>query len=137
MTKAQAASSPFTPVFAALVAIINTKLPQVGELILTRLISQFRRAFKRNDKVSSIRFYSLRYLDSMAQIVCHLAATFLAHLVNQAVAHEIIALEILVLSLERPTDDSIEIAVGFMREVGAFLVENSPKANGTVYGRFE
>lgn len=50
--KAQASSLPFTPVFAALVAIINTKLPQVGELLLTRLISQFRRAFKRNDKVS-------------------------------------------------------------------------------------
>jgi len=49
--KAQAASLPFTPVFAALVAIINTKLPQVGELLLTRLISQFRRSFKRNDKV--------------------------------------------------------------------------------------
>lgn len=49
--KAQAASLPFTPVFAALVAIINSKLPQVGELVLTRLISQFRRSFKRNDKV--------------------------------------------------------------------------------------
>lgn len=49
--KAQAASLPFTPVFAALVAIVNTKLPQVGELVLIRLISQFRRAFKRNDKV--------------------------------------------------------------------------------------
>lgn len=49
--KAQAASLPFTPVFATLVAIINTKLPQVGELVVTRLISQFRRAFKRNDKV--------------------------------------------------------------------------------------
>ena len=49
--KAQASSLPFTPVFAALVAIINTKLPQVGELLLTRLVSQFRRAFKRNDKV--------------------------------------------------------------------------------------
>ncbi len=49
--KAQAASLPFTPVFAALVAIINTKLPQVGELVVIRLISQFRRAFKRNDKV--------------------------------------------------------------------------------------
>lgn len=49
--KAQAASLPFTPVYAALVAIINTKLPQVGELVLTRLVSQFRRAFKRNDKV--------------------------------------------------------------------------------------
>ena len=51
--KAQAASLPFTPVFAGLVSIINTKLPMVGELLLHRLISQFRRAFKRNDKVSS------------------------------------------------------------------------------------
>lgn len=49
--KAQSSSLPFTPVFAALVAIINTKLPQVGELLVTRLISQFRRSFKRNDKV--------------------------------------------------------------------------------------
>jgi pre-mRNA-splicing factor CWC22 len=49
--KAQAASLPFTPVFAALVSIINTKLPMVGELLLHRLVSQFRRAFKRNDKV--------------------------------------------------------------------------------------
>lgn len=55
--KAQAASLPYTPVFAALVAIINTKLPQIGELVLNRLVSQFRRAFKRNDKVclSSIK----------------------------------------------------------------------------------
>ncbi|KAI6036989.1 MIF4G-domain-containing protein [Pisolithus microcarpus] len=117
--KAQAASLPFTPVFAALVAIINTKLPQVGELVLTRLISQFRRAFKRNDKT-----------------VCHSSTTFIAHLVNQAVAHEIIALETLIFLLERPTDDSIEIAVGFMREVGAFLAENSPKANALVFDRF-
>ena len=49
--KAQASSLPFTPVFAAVVAIINTKLPQVGELVLSRLISQFRRSMKRNDKV--------------------------------------------------------------------------------------
>ncbi|KLO19730.1 MIF4G-domain-containing protein [Schizopora paradoxa] len=117
--KAQSSSLPFTPVFAAVVAIINTKLPQVGELVLTRLVSQFRRSFKRNDK-----------------IVCHSTTTFIAHLVNQSVAHEIIALQILVLLLERPTDDSIEIAVGFMREVGAYLAENAPKANSSVYERF-
>ncbi|KAH9939590.1 MIF4G-domain-containing protein [Amylocystis lapponica] len=116
---AQSASLPFTPVFAALVAILNTKLPQVGELLLTRLISQFRRSFKRNDK-----------------IVCHSTTTFIAHLVNQGVAHEIIALQIMMLLLERPTDDSIEIAVGFMREVGAFLAENSPKANAIMFERF-
>ncbi|KAH9999062.1 hypothetical protein BJV77DRAFT_978730 [Russula vinacea] len=90
--KAQAASLPFTPVFAALVSIINTKLPMVGELLLHRLVSQFRRAFKRNDKT-----------------VCHSTTTFIGHLVNQAVAHELIALQIL---------------------------DNSPKANATVFERF-
>jgi pre-mRNA-splicing factor CWC22 len=54
--KAQAASLPFTPVFAALVAVVNTKLPQVGELLVTRLVSQFRRSFKRNDKVRVVLF---------------------------------------------------------------------------------
>ncbi|KAI0029326.1 MIF4G-domain-containing protein, partial [Vararia minispora EC-137] len=117
--KAQAASLPFTPVFAALVAIINSKLPQVGELVLTRLVSQFRRAFKRNDKT-----------------VCHSTTTFIAHLVNQNVAGDIIALQILILLLERPTDDSIEIAVGLTREVGAHLAENSPKANAAIFERF-
>ncbi|WVF68671.1 pre-mRNA-splicing factor CWC22 [Kwoniella sp. CBS 6097] len=117
--RAQASSLPFTPVFAALVAIVNTKLPQVGELVLIRLISQFRRAYKRNDKT-----------------VCHATSTFIAHLCNQYVAHEIVALQILLLCLDRPTDDSIEVAVGFMREVGLFLSENSPKANNTVYERF-
>ena len=37
--------------FAALVVITNTKLPQVGELVLTRIISQFRKSFNRNNKV--------------------------------------------------------------------------------------
>lgn len=50
--KAQASSLPYTPIFAAMVAIVNSQLPQVGELILFRLISQFRRSLKRNDKVS-------------------------------------------------------------------------------------
>lgn len=134
--KAQAASLPFTPVFAALVAIINTKLPQVGELVLTRLISQFRRSFKRNDKVCVILWKKSLESYWLFQIVCHSTTTFIGHLVNQAVAHELVALQILMLLLENPTDDSIEIAVGFMREVGAFLTENSPKANTIVFERF-
>lgn len=135
--KAQASSLPFTPIFAALTAIVNTKLPMVGELVLVRLISQFRRAFKRDDKVSTF-FLRGAEPDSLPflQIVCHATSTFIAHLVNQGVAHEIVALQILVLLLEKPTDDSVEIAVGFMREVGAFLAENSPKANNGVFERF-
>ena len=37
--KAQVASLRFTPVFAALVSIRNTKLPMMGELLLHQLIS--------------------------------------------------------------------------------------------------
>jgi pre-mRNA-splicing factor CWC22 len=47
----------------------------------------------------------------------------------------LIALEIPVL-LERPTDDSIEIAVVFTCEVRPFLQEISPSANPTVFERF-
>ncbi|KAF5097590.1 hypothetical protein D0Z00_002348 [Geotrichum galactomycetum] len=117
--KAQAQAQPFTPVYAALAAIINSKLPQVGELLVTRLIIQFRRAFKSNNKAQ-----------------CLSSAIFLAHLCNQQVAHEIIALEILFLLLGQPTDDSVEIAVAFMKEVGAFLAEACKAGNNGVFERF-
>ncbi len=89
MIKAQYASPVFTSVYAAVVAVINTKLPAVGALLLTRLIASFQRAYRRNDKSN-----------------CLSSTKFLAHLVNQQVAHEIVALQILALLLERPTDVS-------------------------------
>lgn len=71
--RAQASSLPFTPIFAALVAIINTKLPQVGELVLIRLISQFRRAYKRNDKVSpSHCFYLIMLSCTPDRLSCYI-----------------------------------------------------------------
>ncbi|KAJ5542783.1 hypothetical protein N7535_005207 [Penicillium sp. DV-2018c] len=110
--KAQAASLPFTPIYAAMAAIVNTKLPQVGDLLLSRLIVQFRKAFKRNDKA-----------------VCISSTTFIAHLCNQQVAHEMLAAQMLLLLLHKPTDDSVEIAVGLTREVGQHLEEmNAPIA---------
>lgn len=42
----------------------------------------------------------------------------MAHLVNQMVAGDILALQLLTLLLEKPTDDSVEIAVGFVQECG-------------------
>ncbi|KAG0377458.1 pre-mRNA-splicing factor cwc22 [Mortierella sp. AD032] len=116
--KAQAASMPFTPVYAAVVAVVNTKLPQIGELLITRLIIQFRKAYKRNDKAT-----------------CLATTTFIAHLTNQWVAHEILALKVLFLLLGQPTEDSIEIAVGFMKEVGSFLSQEASGANEGVFER--
>ena len=42
-------------------------------------------------------------------------------------AHEVIALEILTLLLEKPTDDSVEIAVGFLKECGLKMSEVTPR----------
>ncbi|KAJ2656779.1 pre-mRNA-splicing factor cwc22 [Coemansia sp. RSA 1200] len=61
---------------------------------------------------------------------------FIAHLTNQRVAHEVLALQILTLLLENPTDDSVEIAVSFMREVGAFLAEIVPRVLNAVFDTF-
>lgn len=64
--KSQMASPSFSAVYSALVAVVNARLPAVGRLLLTRLVLQFKRAFKRNDKP-----------------VCAAALKFIAHLVNQ------------------------------------------------------
>lgn len=60
--KAQLASSNFSHVYAGLISIINTKMPEVGELLLRRLVVQFRRAYKRNDKVICAFDVSVRKL---------------------------------------------------------------------------
>ena len=93
--KAQAAPLPFTPVFAALVSIINTKIPITGEFLLHQFTSQCRREFSRNNKVcwTIVDFISCKLIPPF-QTVHHSTTTFIAHLVNQGVAHELIALQI-------------------------------------------
>ncbi|EEF31876.1 cell cycle control protein cwf22, putative [Ricinus communis] len=117
--KSQMASPGFTPVFAALVAVVNTKFPEVGDLLLRRIVLQLKRAYKRNDKPQLLA-----------------AVKFIAHLVNQQVAHEIIALELLAVLLENPTDDSVEVAVGFVTECGSILQDVSPKGLDGAFERF-
>ena len=118
LIQAQAASPTLTRVYASLVAVINSKFPKIGEMILTRLIIQFRRGFQRNEKP-----------------ICSSSTRFIAHLVNQQVAHEVVALEILTLLLENATDDSVEVAVGFLKEVGQKLTDVSPRGLTAVFDR--
>lgn len=61
--KSQMASPGFTDVFAALVAVVNTKFPEVGDLLLRRIVLQLKRAYKRNDKVC-ICLHSKSYFDT-------------------------------------------------------------------------
>ncbi|KAL3519227.1 hypothetical protein ACH5RR_021816 [Cinchona calisaya] len=117
--KSQMASPGFTDVFAALVAVANTKFPEVGELLLKRIILQLQRAYKRNDKPQLLA-----------------AVKFIAHLVNQQVVHELIALELLTILLENPTDDSVEVAVGFVTECGSMLQDLCPRGLHGIFERF-
>ncbi|XP_004295295.1 PREDICTED: pre-mRNA-splicing factor CWC22 homolog [Fragaria vesca subsp. vesca] len=117
--KSQMASPNFTDVIAALVAVVNTKFPEVGQILLRRVVLKLKIAFKRNDKPQLLA-----------------AAKFVAHLVNQQVAHEIVALEFLTVLLENPTDDSVEVAVLFVTDCGAMLQDVSPRGLRGIFERF-
>lgn len=109
--QAQLFSPTFTNVYASLMAIINMKFPQIGELLLKRLIAQFKTSYKQNKKDQ-----------------CLSTCRFIAHLVNQNVAHEILALQILTLLLENPTNHSVEVAIGLLKECGKKLSNESPRS---------
>uniref|UniRef100_A0A8C5AHU2 Pre-mRNA-splicing factor CWC22 homolog n=1 Tax=Gadus morhua TaxID=8049 RepID=A0A8C5AHU2_GADMO len=116
--QAQSASPIFTHVYSAVVAIINSKFPQIGELMLKRLVLSFRKGYRRNDKQQ-----------------CLTASKFVAHLINQNVAHEVLSLEMLTLLLERPTDDSVEVSIAFLKECGLKLTEVSPRGINAIFER--
>eukprot|EP00747_Dinoflagellata_sp_TGD_P154107 gnl/TRDRNA2_/TRDRNA2_177467_c0_seq1.p1 gnl/TRDRNA2_/TRDRNA2_177467_c0~~gnl/TRDRNA2_/TRDRNA2_177467_c0_seq1.p1 ORF type:complete len:610 (-),score=-30.09 gnl/TRDRNA2_/TRDRNA2_177467_c0_seq1:116-1945(-) len=119
LIKAQTSSPDFTKVFAALVSVINTKLPEIGILLVKRVIIQFRKAYLRSDKRTSLS-----------------TTLFIAHLVNQGVVHNLLALEILMLLLERPSAHSVELAVAFTKEVGAGLQDSEPQGLQAAFEKF-
>ena len=115
----QMASPNFTHVYAALMSVVNTKLPEHGKLLVHRVLHQFKTSYKRNNK-----------------LVCIATTKMLAHFVNQQIVHEILALELLALLLETPTEDSVEIASDFMIECGQVLSEISPAGVNAIFERF-
>lgn len=118
--KGQMASPNFTNVYAALISVLNTRLPDIVALIVRRVIQQFQRAFKRNNK-----------------LVCMATTKMLAHLINQQVLSEYLGLQLLTLLLEHPTEDSVEIACDFMIECGQVLSDLTPAGVNAVFERFK
>ena len=108
ITKAQMTSPKFTEVYAAVISVINTRLPDIGNLTLQRYLISFKKAYKRNNKIQ-----------------CVATTKMLAHLINQSVNEYVLAFEILELLLTNATDDSIELACNFILECGQFLTEQN------------
>lgn len=118
--RAQSSSPGLTPVCASLVGVINTKIPEIGSLLIRRVILQFRRAFKRSDR-----------------LVCFSSVKFLAHLINQKLLTEFFGLEMLIFLLEINTSDAVELAISFMIEAGQVLFELSEVGVNLVFERFK
>ena len=106
--QAQITAPTFTYVYAALAATINAKLPSIGELLLKRLILDFKHGLKYGDKTR-----------------CISSSKFISHLVNGGVVHEVLALEMVTLLLENPTDDNTEVGVDFLQEVSQKLTAHT------------
>eukprot|EP00531_Pseudo-nitzschia_arenysensis_P009954 CAMPEP_0116145296 /NCGR_PEP_ID=MMETSP0329-20121206/16509_1 /TAXON_ID=697910 /ORGANISM="Pseudo-nitzschia arenysensis, Strain B593" /LENGTH=737 /DNA_ID=CAMNT_0003640875 /DNA_START=110 /DNA_END=2324 /DNA_ORIENTATION=+ len=106
-----AVSSPkYSDVYAGIIAVINSKLPEIGELMVNRAILAFRRYYKQRDKAS-----------------CQAVCVYIVHLFHQGVVHELIVLQLLSVLLDgtRPTDDSVEIAVHVLQIGGQALLDCS------------
>ncbi|XP_060845232.1 pre-mRNA-splicing factor CWC22 homolog [Rhopalosiphum padi] len=86
-----------THVYATLVAVINLVFPEIGELVLNRIIMKFKCAFFQYEET-----------DALA------SAVFIGHLINHNVADEKLAVELLTLLLKEPSIFSIEIAIAFL-----------------------
>lgn len=110
LIKAQETSPTFTDVYAALLAVINSRIRTIGSLVINRIILQYRVSFVNNNKAK-----------------CLALARFIAHLTNQEVVHEVLGFQLIDHLIDKPTPSSIEIAITFIRECGAKLDQlNSP-----------
>jgi len=133
--KSQAASPNFTAVYAALIAIINTKMPEIGELLLKRLIDQFRKSFRRNNKpslIATVKFIAHLVNQRVCGVICTLYVIGVSLFWSNK-SYPIVPLQILALLLERPTDDSVEVAIAFIQEIGQRLQEETPQGFNSTF----
>ncbi|GAA0142827.1 RNA processing factor [Lithospermum erythrorhizon] len=98
------------PILAAFVAAINIEFPDVGYLLLKRIVLQLKSTCKSKDRVQLFNTVKL-----------------IAHLVNQSVVIGSFALGLLMFLLQDGSDEaSVEAAVSFLIECGNALQDLIP-----------
>ena len=114
--RGQLTSSNYTPIYAALICVLNSKLPFIGNLFIRRYIALFKKAYKESNKIQ-----------------CISTTKMIAHLINYRVVDSLLAFEILMLCLENQTDDSLELACNFLIECGEFLSDEDPNMTNDIF----
>lgn len=116
LLRAQFGSPGLTDVFAALIAVINSRMPAVIELFIARLVAQLREAYETQDRE-----------------LCFATGRYVACLYKHQVVGELLVLEFLWTCLVDPSDGSVELAVGTLKECAGFLATKAPKACESVF----
>ncbi|SGZ54105.1 CIC11C00000001295 [Sungouiella intermedia] len=107
------------PILASLTCIINSKLPEVGETLVARVVVLYKRGYVENNR---------EMVDTTLQFLCEL--------VLQAVVEDVVILQVLqVLLNKEPTDDSIRTAIDILVRAGGFLEQNLAPAMQMVFDR--
>ena len=114
--RGQLTSSNYTPIYAALICVLNSKLPFIGNLFVRRYIALFKKAYKESNKIQ-----------------CISTTKMIAHLINYRVVDSLLAFEILMLCLENQTDDSLELACNFLIECGEFLSDEDANMTNDIF----
>ena len=114
--RGQLTSSNYTPIYAALICVLNSKLPFIGNLFIRRYIALFKKAYKESNKIQ-----------------CISTTKMIAHLINYRVVDSLLAFEILMLCLENQTDDSLELACNFLIECGEFLSDEEANMTNDIF----
>ena len=108
-----------TELYGSLISIINSKIPEIGELLINRLVLQFKKNYLQNNK---------NLINSSIIFICQL--------INQQVLNEILILQILQMLLEsnvpnnnnNNNNNNIELAIMVLKQTGLYLFKHSNTA---------
>lgn len=93
----------YTRVYSSLVNVLNSKIPEIGEILANKLVIIFKNEFYHN------KFINI---------------DFLCELVNYQVINEMLILQIIDLLMTHITNDSITIVIRILKLNGAILAKN-------------
>eukprot|EP00762_Andalucia_godoyi_P001433 ANDGO_00236.mRNA.1 Pre-mRNA-splicing factor CWC22 len=119
LMKTQQRSPSFSAILSAFVAVLNSRIPQIGELLLTRLALLIRRSLREKDH------YALKT-----------SAVFAAQLLNFKVCHEILILQVIRALVETKDDRNLQICHQVILQCGYVLSESCPRGLDVVFDLF-
>ncbi|KAM3123651.1 hypothetical protein ACQ2H7_003111 [Candidozyma auris] len=104
-------------VYASLVCVLNSKLPQIGEVVGARTVALWKQLYMKNDSTKIFR-----------------VMLFLCELVKQRVMEDVVVLQILQVLLEESvTDDSIHLASYALESMTPYLETHSKASANLLY----